>query len=191
MPTYGPNYPATTLNDPAIGISAWANTGNIGADDTENANSAVTSFEVSTQILVGKNFGFAIPGREILVGLKLEVEHSADTEAGTEDGAHFYKAGVRHTGGVIDDFFDSDWLSATITRLVGDEETIAKAAGLTPTVADINDPGFGFGVIGFTAGGASTIYLVNYLRITAYTTIPVMRNRVTRGQRPTLGSLRR
>jgi len=80
MASTGNVFPGTGANDAGIGATAWTSPGNIASD---NGTDATCNAGASSQYLVAKNFGFAVPtGSAIdLVTVRFEAsEHSAGSE---------------------------------------------------------------------------------------------------------------
>jgi len=74
--TFGPNNPATTANNAAIGTNNWTNPGNSAA--TDNAYGTVTT-RGFTRYLSATNFNFSIPLTSTINGIQVEVERSTPT----------------------------------------------------------------------------------------------------------------
>ncbi len=80
MPSTGNVFPGTGENNAGIGATAWANPGNIVSD---NATDASNTAAASSQYLVARNFGFAVPTGAAILGVTVRIE-AAETSAGSE-----------------------------------------------------------------------------------------------------------
>ena len=81
MPSTGAIICGTGENNAGIGATAWTSPTNIQADDTTNLASCNAA--ASSQYLVARNFGFALPTNARIVGVTLAVD-AAESSAGSE-----------------------------------------------------------------------------------------------------------
>jgi hypothetical protein len=80
MASTGNVFVGTGENNAGIGATAWTNPGNITSD---NATDASCNAAATSQYLVGRNCGFAIPTDATIVGVTVRIE-AAETSAGSE-----------------------------------------------------------------------------------------------------------
>ncbi len=138
MSSTGNTLPGTGENNAGIGLTAWVNPGNIVSD---NATDATCAAAASSNYLVARNFGFAIPSGATIDGIFVRIEaseHSAGTEAllsqlQDETGT---LAGSSKAGAIEGD------LSGT-TKAVYTYGGAADLWGATLTDSIVNDADFG------------------------------------------------
>lgn len=73
-------FPGTGENNAGIGATAWTSPGNIVGDEATNASCNAAA---SSQYLVARNFGFALPPQARILGITVRIE-AAESSTGSE-----------------------------------------------------------------------------------------------------------
>jgi hypothetical protein len=134
MPSTGNVFPGTGENNAGIGATAWTNPTNVLSD---NAADATCNAGASSQYLVARNFGLAIPAGSTISGITIRVEASEHSP-----GNEVLRAQLQdHTGALIGTS-KTVTLSGT-TKLVYTFGGAADSWGATLTDAIVNDADFG------------------------------------------------
>jgi len=169
MATIGPLYPATAVEvatAPYNGI-AWVGTSivNIYADDTSYGSIVAPQYDtgVICNLLVGRNFGATVPTDATVDGLLLEV-------------GKWYSAGSArdaivtiYDGSIVGSNLGSTgiaWPASIGTVSYGGS---ANKWGITPTPAQVNGTGFGFGISAIASADNTDIW-IDFMRMTVYYT---------------------
>jgi len=127
----------TGANNTDVGTEAWANPGNITADDATNASGAASSKDEQMNFLVGSNFGFSIPTGSTIDGIEARLQAS-DPVGG---------AGITHVIIYKDNSTPGNDLETGETGVAGtptnyDYGSSSQLWGLTWTAAEINSSDF-------------------------------------------------
>jgi len=134
MSSTGFVFPGTGANDASIGATAWTTPGNITAAD---ASDATCNAGASSQYLVAKNFGFAIPSGASISGITVTAsvsEHSAGTET--------FNARLQDDAGALTGTGKTASLNGT-TKVTYTYGSTSDVWGATLTPAKVNDVDFG------------------------------------------------
>lgn len=167
MASTGNTFPGTGENNAGIGATAWTSPGNIVSDNTTDATCNAAA---SSQYLVARNFGFAIPSTATINGITVRVEaseHSAGTEA--------LLAQLQNDSGTL---FGSSKSAAAEGNISGTTKAVYTYGGtadvwgatLTPTIC--NDADFGVRLWFTTAHDVRIDYVtlaVEYTNATTHT----------------------
>ena len=168
MATSGPNYPGTVeqIAQAPENAEAWVNASNIGADDGSAATITADTFDLGdfSNILLARNFGFALPTDATLDGIVVEIGRSASAGS-ARDGRVQLRA---PSGAFVGDFKN------TTTLYPGTEGTATYGgaadtwnAGLS--MADLNSIQFGV-LLSVEARSADTDVAVDFIRVTVHYT---------------------
>ena len=155
----GPSLPTVGGTDSSVGLAAWANAGNITANDGTSASAASITLGTSTVLLVGTGITFAgpVPNDATIVGIQVIVDRSSTGDRCRDTLISLYLNGVVIGDNKADT--GTQW-PASLTEKTYGGASDDWGAGLTG--ADVNDPDFGIAiqceknVAG--AGGASVDY---------------------------------
>lgn len=109
MPSTGFTLAGTGANLTGVGTEAWANPGNVTADDGSVANANAASADEQTNYLVGSNFGFSIPAGATIDGIEARYQ--------MHDAAGFPSATISEVRLGKDNTTPSDDLEAGSTAL--------------------------------------------------------------------------
>lgn len=71
----------TGANNTDVGTEAWANPGNITADDGSDADGSAAAKDEQMNYLVGSNFGFSIPAGATIDGIEARIGDASDNQA--------------------------------------------------------------------------------------------------------------
>lgn len=169
MATAGPNIAGTGANNAAVGASAWTPTASITANDNAlcqaSGSTATSPTTLTTNYLVGSNFGFAIPAGATINGIQFGIEKYQHLGTGSPTGT-VVDAQVRAMkGGVIGSTDRADgttqWhavFGTTFTDGTTNHGSISDLWGTTWAASDINASNFGVAIAALitkTAGKAS------------------------------------
>lgn len=161
----GPSFPATVVNDPAVGTVAWSDPANASASDDARAITGSLTFGVASNYLKATGFGFAIPGGATVLGIKATIE--GQTSAGAVD----WLARLVIGGSVVGSDYGAGLESGFTAGgdLFVDLGGAADLWGTLPTAADVNASNFGI-VIQATgnAGRGSVTGLIDSIQLTVY-----------------------
>jgi hypothetical protein len=129
-------FAGTGENNAGIGATAWTNPGNIGAQD---GSEATCNAGASSQYLVARNFGLAVPGGSSIQGITVRVEASEHTA-----GAEVLNARLQDDTGTLVGLTKGNSLNGT-TKAVYTYGAASDQWGLgsTLTAAMVNDADFG------------------------------------------------
>lgn len=129
----------TGANDSSVGTEAWANPGNITADDATYADVTAASKNEQTYYIKGSNFGLSVPAGATIDGIEIRGQFYDSTGAPT---SFINYARVEHpTLGVGDDQeTGSTILDFTPTNY--DYGGPTELHGLSWTSSDVNNSGF-------------------------------------------------
>jgi hypothetical protein len=157
----GPLYPGTTATVPFSAGNAWANPGNIAADDGSYA-SANYSSGGGTEYLQGTNYGFSIPSDATINGITMEVERKySGPNAGVDSVVRIIKGGV--VSGNNKANTGTAWTTSDVVVTYG---SASDLWGLALTPADVNASNFGLAFVADTFAGLSGTANIDYIRIT-------------------------
>lgn len=124
----------TGENNAGIGATAWTSPGNVTADD---AADATCNAGASSQYLVARNFGFAIPVGASIAGVTVRAEAS-EHSAGTES----LNGQLQNDAGALVGSSQAQTISGTAKSVYTYGGT-ADLWGATLTPAIVNDADFG------------------------------------------------
>jgi len=156
-------------NSAAVGEAAWSNPENIKAFDSSYASCAPNFLTSrSSQRLIAKKFGFAVPTEATIVGIKVELARKA-TELSGE--IKDFEASLLKAGAVAgtDKSLPEAWKSIEADVFYGGSEDLW---GTTWTPAQINEEGFGFALRVRAESSGSREALVNVVGIYVFYTLP-------------------
>lgn len=159
----------TGANVTGVGTEAWANPGNITADDGNNASGAAAAKNEQMNYLVGSNFGFSIPTGSTIDGIEARLQASDPSGV----------AGITHVIIYKDNSTPGNDLEAGTTTVTStptnyDYGSSSQLWGLTWTAAEINSANFQLrismnaGSTGFSAGDPA----VDFLAVNVHYTPP-------------------
>ncbi len=162
--THGPKPAGAGANDAAAGTVAWANPGNITADDAAAAQVGfLGTIGAQTHYLVATAFAFAIPLDLPIRGVEALINEQANrASACTGVEIKLVKAGLiagtsRHTGAFVP-------TSEAVATYGGP----ADLWGLSLTPQDVNAAGFGVALRYDINTALSTVLLIDQVRLTVY-----------------------
>lgn len=161
MASQGPNSPGTVVDDAAVGNIAWTDPGNAASSDNSYVTASMLGSGDITHYLKATNFGFTIPAGATIDSISFQVEAADDVGGFTSTVTGVYLVvGSNVVGNDV-----STGTGLTTTDGYKNRNNITPATlGVTPTVAEINDAGFGWAVR-FSTGDLCTIR-VDHMRMT-------------------------
>lgn len=163
----GPLSPGTGSNNTSTGTIAWSNPERITAADLVRATT-VTNYDigVTTNYLIGDNFGFSIPLNAIIKGILVEWRKRISANDPRDSRVRIIKAGNIGTTDKAD--AGTQWLPADSYFSYGGSTDLW---GLTWQAAHINAADFG---VALSAGAAfdNTTPAIDHVRVTVYYDLP-------------------
>lgn len=153
-------------DDASVGTIAWANPGNITADDGTNAVAAGMNNSEISHYLVSSSHGFSIPAGATIDGIVVEVDrHQGATQSMADHRLRIVKGGTigatdRADTGTI-------WPTTPTTVSYGSSSDLW---GETWTVSDINASNFGVALASIQPSGSPVQARVDFIRITVHYT---------------------
>lgn len=157
MTTSGPNYAGTASNYNDGSTVAWTDVSNATGSNSATYAYAGGGAEDSLQVLRLSNFGFSIPDGSTIDGIQVEVYNESVAGNAQWETVKLLIGGVEAGSNL------SDAASLSIpadTKVFGDS---SELWGLTPSVSDVNDSGFG---ISLDIGIAGDTARISWARIT-------------------------
>ncbi len=161
MSSTGNVFPGTGANDASIGATAWTNPGNITATD---ASDATCNAGASSQYLVAKNFGFAVPSGSAIVGITVRV-NASETSAGSET----LNARLQDAAGALFGTGKTASINGT-TKIVYTYGSTSDVWGATLNDTIVNDADFGVRLWYTTAHNVAIDYVTLAVEYTSGTT---------------------
>lgn len=170
MASVGPNNPGTATTDSAVGTQTWYNINNILSSNNSRALSYSSIPSAVSYYAKATNFGFSIPAGATIDGIVVEIERSANNNAGSNRVVDEHVKIVK--GGTIGSTNKAD--TATNWPTTDAYKTYGGATDLwgeTWTYSDINASNFGAVIASrnYTDSGATEAY-IDHIRITVYYT---------------------
>jgi hypothetical protein len=157
------HFAGTGADDAAIGTVAWANPGNITANDGNYATATLTN--AVSHYLKATSFGFAIPTSATINGIAVTVRRNTANSLVFDSSVRLLKAGVL-TGN--EGSSRANWPIGTSDPAYG---AASDLWGATWTPADINGATFGVEFAALTGIGAGTVVAnVDSIQVTVYYT---------------------
>lgn len=169
MASSGPRYPGsvTTASLGSENAEDWVSPTNIGADDGSEASITAATFDSPdiSFLLIGYNFGFAIPADATVDGMLVEIEKRDGGIGSAADNR--VQIWVISQGAFGDNKWSgTDWpVNATVVSYGGASDTWNHT--LTPAV--VNDSNFGI-ALSVQATSANTDVFVDFIRVTIFYT---------------------
>jgi hypothetical protein len=173
VPTDGPLYPGTAISAAAHAPeddNDWVAPTAVGADDASYSTITAATYDspdISRQ-LYASQFGFAIPDGSTIVGILVEIEHATTGGSASDNRVQLTTAENTFVG-------DDKALTAHNWELNADHNQSYGGAADTwnasPTVAMVNDPGFGV-TLSTQADSANAKIRVDFIRMTITSTEP-------------------
>ncbi len=160
MSSTGNVFPGTGANDASIGATAWTSPGNITATD---ANDATCNAGASSQYLVAKNFGFAIPSGSAILGITVRV-NASESSAGSET----LNARLQDAAGALTGTGKTASLNGT-SKTVYTYGSTADVWGASLTDTVVNDVDFGVRLWFTTSHNVAIDYVTLAVEYTAGT----------------------
>jgi hypothetical protein len=141
-------------NNTILGGTDWANPGNITADDGSRATSGNTGFPDSTRYLRAYNFGFAIPAGATIDGMEVRAQRHAGAGVINDVSIRLFISEFTLTGD--DKSVGASW--STTPDTVATFGGATDLWGATPTEAQVEDAGWGWGMVGDDTSGFQTLF---------------------------------
>lgn len=147
----------------SIGLG-WGNPSNIQLDDGLSASNISFSENQTSQLLLGRTYGFSIPTIAEIVGIEVEIKASVGSSTLTN--IALTKNSTTRVGTVVDGTFPQGGDQTTITY-----GSSSDLWGTTWTPAQINASTFGVTFRDFNTVGRCSCY-VDYIKVKIHYTAP-------------------
>lgn len=138
----------TGVNNADAGNDAWNNPGNVTADDATSATAG--GFNGTTQYLHATNFGLAVPGNAVIVGVEARVDRSANDPDFNDHTIQLIVSGSRSGDNKAD--VPTDWPASPANVDYGGASDLW---GNTLSVAIVNASNFGLAIRGTYASSVT------------------------------------
>jgi hypothetical protein len=159
--------PGTLENKTGVGSVAWSNPSRAASSNNEWATAAL-GLGATTNYLLAKNFGFAIPESATITGVVVEIEKKVSPELFVDDEA-VYLVAVGEPGAGENRKEPGFWPeSDTYSTYGSSSDDWGFGEFLTP--ANINESGFGAAIAARNFGPSTGTASVDHIRITVYYT---------------------
>lgn len=174
MATAGPNFVGSATDDTSVGTIFWSNVSRVKAADVSYATAVGDVVTTTTSRIKATQLNFSFPTGTTVTGVEVNIKRATDTSPTVNVTCKDLEVRLL-LAGVVSGNNKADTSTAYTTTLTNiTYGGPGDLWGLTPTLADVVNTGFGvsFRTTLFTDNATAAAVLVDSISMTLYVTLP-------------------